>query len=190
MVGVVGLVDQQVAGLRQVAGYLLELLVSGDRAPPPRLIGFHAAESLRTEKAYRHWGHDIGYDDTPLEAGLMFACKLDKPGGFIGRDTLLRRREQGAGRRLLQFLLKEPDAFIYHNEPIFSDGKVVGHITTGTYGHTLGGAVGLGSVEIPLGANIKDVESRPYEVAVAGRRIAAKASLKPLYDPKSDRVRC
>jgi len=173
----------------EFAGALLDDLLAGDKAPPPTLVGFHAAESLRVEKAFRHWGHDMGNQDTPVEAGLMFACKLDKPGGFIGRDTLLERKADGGNRRLMQFLLQDPEAFIYHHEPIYRDGEIVGLITTGTYGHTLGGAVGLGMVSIPEGGSVEDLTAATYEVLVAGQKVPAQASLRPLYDPKSLRVR-
>ncbi len=173
----------------EFAGALLDDLLSGEKAIPPALVGFHAAESLRVEKAFRHWGHDMGTDDTPLEAGLMFASKLDKPGGFIGREALLRRREYGAERRVMQFLLEDPNAFVYHHEPIYRDGELVGSVTTGSYGHSLGGAVALGMVSVPKGMAVSDLTSVKYEIAVAGRRIAAKASLRPMYDPKSERVK-
>ena len=81
--------------------------------------GYHALNSLRIEKAYRHWGHDITDEDTPLEAGLGFAVKLDKPGGFIGREALLRQRETGLRKRLVQFKLESPEPLLYHNEPIW-----------------------------------------------------------------------
>jgi 4-methylaminobutanoate oxidase (formaldehyde-forming) len=173
----------------EFAAALFEILMSGEKAPSPRLVGFHAAESLRMEKAYRHWGHDMGSQDTPLEAGLLFACKPDKAGGFIGRDALLRQSDKGAQRRLLQFLIQDPDAFIYHNEPVLRGGEVVGRITSGSYAHSLGGAVGLGYVTLPPGLAAKDLASQSYEIAVAGRRVEAKASLRPLYDPKAERVR-
>ncbi|MEX3010585.1 FAD-dependent oxidoreductase [Hoeflea sp. TYP-13] len=173
----------------EFAGALLEDLLSGQKAPPPALVGFHAAESLRVEKAFRHWGHDMASFDTPVEAGLMFAAKLDKPGGFIGRDALVSRRETGGDRRIMQFLLEDPDAFIYHHEPIYRDGEVVGSVTTGSYGHSLGGAVALGMVSIPKGGTAKDLTTGSYEIAVAGKRIAARASLRPMFDPANARVK-
>ena len=108
--------------------------------------GYHALNSLRIEKAYRHWGHDITDEDTPLEAGLGFAVKLDKPGGFIGREALLRQREAGLRKRLVQFKLKSPEPLLYHNEPIWRGDAIVGYIRSGMYAHSLGAAVGLGYV--------------------------------------------
>ncbi|MDH3532814.1 MAG: FAD-dependent oxidoreductase [Gammaproteobacteria bacterium] len=152
--------------------------------------GYHALNSLRIEKAYRHWSHDITDEDTPLEAGLGFAVKFDKPGGFIGRNALLRQRENGLRRQLLQFLLRNPEPLLYHNEPVWRDGDLVGHITSGAYGHSLGGAIGLGYVHLREGENSADVVSGDYEIEVAGARIAADASLRPMYDPDNARIRC
>jgi 4-methylaminobutanoate oxidase (formaldehyde-forming) len=171
------------------AAYLFERLMSGDKSKPPKLYGLHAGESLRTEKAYRHWGHDIAYADTPLESGLLFASKLDKPGGFIGRDALHRVKQKGVERRLVQFLLDESEKLIYHNEPIFLNGSIVGSVTTGTYGHTLGGPVALGWVKCEKDASTKWFEEQAYTILVAGKQVAARASLSPMYDPKSERVR-
>ena len=153
-----------------------------------KLAGLHALDSCRIEKAYRHWGHDIGEEDTPLEAGLMFAVKLDK-GDFLGRDALLRQRDSGAKRRLLQFLLLDPEPLLYHDEPIWADGESVGRTTSGAYGHTLGGAVALGYVRCDQADIVDFVASARFEIEVAGRRFPAKASLAPMYDPDNLRIR-
>ena len=153
-----------------------------------KLAGLYALNSCRIEKAYRHWGHDIGEEDTPLEAGLMFAVKLDK-GDFVGRDALMRRRDEGATRRLLQFLLLDPDPLLYHDEPIWADGEMVGRTTSGAYGHSLGGAVALGYVSGSEQTVASLVASARFEIEVGGRRIEAKASLAPMYDPKNLRIR-
>jgi glycine cleavage system T protein len=153
-----------------------------------KLVGLHAMDSCRIEKAYRHWGHDIAEEDTPLEAGLMFAVKLDK-GEFIGRDALLKQRETGVKRRLVQFLLRDPNVLLFHDEPIYMNGKMLGRTTSGAYGHTLGGAVGLGYVSEELGALKDMIGNADFEIEVAGRRVAAVASLAPMYDPKSARIR-
>ena len=148
--------------------------------------GYHALDSLRIEKAYRHWGHDITDEDTPLEAGLGFAVKFDKPGGFIGREALLREREAGSAKRLLQFRLLDPQPLLYHNEPIWHDEVLVGHVTSGAYGHTLGGAIGMGYVD---SAKAPDPAEGGFSVEVAGDRISAEASSRPMYDPGSKRIR-
>ena len=167
------------------APYLFELFMSGEKAEPPKLVGFHAAESLRTEKAYRHWGHDMGYTDTPLESGLDFTCKFDKPNGFIGSDAVSAQKT--VNRQIVQILLKGCEHFIYHNEPILLDRNIVGSITTGTYGHTLGGPVGLGWIS-GGGWNQETLKNSCCEVLVSGHKIQAQISLTPLYDPKNKRL--
>ena len=151
--------------------------------------GMHAMQSLRIEKAYRAWGHDIGDQDTALEAGLGFAVAWDKAGGFIGRDALSRQRQKGLSRRLVQFILDDPEPLLYGREPILRDGKITGYVTSAMYGHTLGGAVGLGYVkhEGVLDANF--IAAGSFEIEVAGLRCPARASLSPFYDPKSERLR-
>jgi 4-methylaminobutanoate oxidase (formaldehyde-forming) len=151
--------------------------------------GYHALNSLRIEKAYRHWSHDITDEDSPLEAGLGFVVRFDKKGGFIGRDALMAQREQGLSRRLLQFRLEDPQPLVYHNEPVWRDGTLVGHITSGAYGHTLGSCLGLGYVSVEKGSPPQVALEGAYEIEVAGRRFAAEASLKPLYDPANARIR-
>ncbi|WP_050596653.1 GcvT family protein [Mesorhizobium ciceri] len=149
--------------------------------------GLHAILSCRIEKAYRGFGEDIGSDDHVLEAGLGFAVKTAKP-RFVGRDAVLRKREAGLERRLVQFLLKDPTPLMHHNEVIFRDGRVAGTITSADYGHTLGGATGLGYVPC-RNESEEALLSSSYEIEIAGERFAADVSLKPMYDPGSDRVR-
>jgi glycine cleavage system aminomethyltransferase T/glycine/D-amino acid oxidase-like deaminating enzyme len=151
--------------------------------------GYHALNSLRMEKGYRHWSHDITDEDSPLEAGLDFTVKFDKPGGFIGKDELLKQREAGLRRRLVQFRLKDPEPLLYHNEPIWCDDKIVGHITSGAYGHTLGGCVGLGYVHTEPSASDDNILGGSYEIEVATERFAAEASLSPMYDPGNQKIR-
>ena len=151
--------------------------------------GYHALNSLRMEKGYRHWSHDITDEDTPLESGLGFTVKFDKPSGFIGRDALLAQKEYGVSKRLLQFKLQDPDPLIYHNEPIWRNDEIVGHITSGAYGHSLGASIGLGYVHVepkdPASAALDGV----FEIEIAGTRFTADASLKPMYDPTNERIR-
>ncbi|MEZ5802935.1 MAG: FAD-dependent oxidoreductase [Rhizobiaceae bacterium] len=152
-----------------------------------KLCGLHALDSCRIEKAFRHFGHDITDEDHVLEAGLGFAVKTAK-GDFIGRDAVLKKREAGLSRRLVQFRLKEPEPLLFHNEAIVRDGRIVGTITSGNYGHHLSGAIGLGYVPC-TGESEADVLGSSYEIEIAGERFSAEASLKPLYDPKTVRVR-
>lgn len=158
-----------------------------------RLAGLHAMDSLRLEKAYRHFGHDIGDEDHVLEAGLGFAVKTGKASGafgdFIGRDAVLAKRERGLNRRLVQFKLAAAEPNLYHTEPILRDGVVAGYLTSGAYGHTLGAAVGLGYVACRPSESAHEVLASRYEIEVAGEHVAAAASLEPLYDPTGARIR-
>ncbi|MBA4307083.1 MAG: FAD-dependent oxidoreductase [Sphingopyxis sp.] len=151
--------------------------------------GYHALNALRMEKAYRHWGHDITDEDTPLEAGLGFAVKMDKAGGFIGREALLRQKETGLKQRLVQFLLKSPEPLLYHNEPIWQGDRIAGYIRSGMYAHSLGGACGLGYVTAPDDGVVGAIGADDFEIEIAGVRYPALASLKPLYDPSNARIK-
>lgn len=152
-----------------------------------KLCGLHTLDSCRIEKAYRHWGHDITDEDHVLDAGLGFTVSRKKP-SFIGRDAVLRREDTGLERRMLQFRLTDPEPLLFHNEAIVRDGQIVGPITSGNYGHFLGGAIGMGYVPCK-GQSEADVLGSSYEVEVAGVRHKAVASLTPMYDPKSERVK-
>jgi glycine cleavage system T protein len=152
-----------------------------------KLCGLHTLDSCRIEKAFRHFGHDITDEDHVLEAGLGFAVKTAKP-GFTGRDAVLRKKEAGLERRMVQFRLTDPQPLVFHNEAIVRDGKIVGTVTSGNYGHHLGGAIGMGYVPC-LGETETEVLASSYAIEIAGERFAAEASLKPMYDPKAERVR-
>ena len=164
--------------------------VFGKAPPIPRHAGLQALGSLRLEKGYRDFGHDIGNLDTPLQAGLGFAVKLDKPGGFIGRDVLAEQKKAGTPRRrLIQFLLEDPAPLIYHGEVIWRNDIALGTIRAGGYGHTLGASVGLGTVEAAEPVTRDFIASGTWEIEIAGERHAARASLSGLYDPKGERIR-
>ena len=167
-----------------------DALVEAGKGFGLRHCGYHTLNSLRIEKAYRDWSHDVGPDDSPLEAGLAFTCAWDKRGGFIGRDALLAQKAAGLPRRrLVQFQLEDPSVMLYHNEPIYRDGELNGYVTSGMFGHTLGAAVALGYVANRDGVSDDFINAGRYEIQVAARRVAAKVSLQPLYDPRSTRVR-
>ena len=151
--------------------------------------GYHAMNSLRMEKAYRHWGDDIADEDTPLEAGLSWGVAFDKPGGFIGHDALVAQRDAGVTRRLVQFRLDDPEPLLYHDEPVLRDGHLVGRITSGMYGHTVGAALGMSYVGCEPGTPRAQVLEGAFEVDVNGVRVQATASYRPFYDPDSERVR-
>jgi heterotetrameric sarcosine oxidase gamma subunit len=154
-------------------------------------MGLQALDTLRLEKAYRDYGNDIDNTDSPLEVGLSYFVDFDKPGGFIGRDALMRRKESGLKYRMVQFLLEDPEPMMYYGEIIYRDGNPVGNIMAGGYGHTLGASVAVGPVENEGETVTVDyVKSGSYEIDIAGVRYPAKASLRPMYDPGLKRVRC
>jgi len=153
-----------------------------------RNVGLHAVNSLRLEKGYRHWGHDIGSEDNLLQAGLSFAAKPDA-GDFIGREAFLQQKAAGLpDRRLLQFKLDDPEPLLYHNEPIIMDGSIVGYLSSGMYGHSVGSSIGMGFVVAP-GMTVDRIKEATFEIEVARERFAAQASLRALYDPSSSRMK-
>ena len=169
------------------AGHVFETLFEAGQDVGLTLCGMHMMDTCRIEKGFRHFGHDITCEDHVVEAGLGFAVKTAKP-DFIGRDAVLRKKEEGLKMRMVQFRLTDPEPLLYHNEPIVRDGEIVGYLTSGAYGHHLGGAMGLGYVPC-AGEAAADVLGSTYEIDVAGVRVAAEASLKPMYDPTSERVK-
>ena len=154
-----------------------------------RDAGYHALDSLRIEKGYRHWGHDVTPDDTPLEAGLGFAVAFDKRAAFIGREALLRQRERGVERRLVAFSLEDSEPLLLHDEPVWRDGERVGRTSSGGFGHTLGRACGLGWIAWASGDSARSLASSEWQIEIACERSAARASLRPLYDPRGERIR-
>ena len=171
----------------EFAAHVLDTLL--DRPEPPRLCGFHTLHSMRTESGFRHWGHDMSDEDDPLAAGLGFAVAKDKD--FIGRAAVDARRDQPRANRLVSLKLNDPEPLLYHDEPILKDGRVVGRITSGRYGHEIGAAVALGWVTRADGRTVDaDILAQPgFEVEVAGERIAAALALQPFVDPKRQRMR-
>ncbi|HSG54271.1 MAG TPA: glycine cleavage T C-terminal barrel domain-containing protein, partial [Paracoccaceae bacterium] len=170
------------------AVHAFETLMEAGQEVGLTLCGMHMMDSCRIEKAFRHFGHDITSEDHVLEAGLGFAVKTDKP-DFIGRDAVLAKRDAGLARRLLQFRLTDPEPLLYHNEPILRDGEIVGYVSSGAYGHSLGGAIAMGYVPCAEGEGAAELLASRYEIDVMGTRVRAEAALKPMYDPKSERVK-
>ena len=151
--------------------------------------GLGALSTMRLEKAYRDMGHDIDSTDSPLEAGLGFAVSWDKPGGFVGQEALAKQRAAGPlDRRMVTFLLKDPAYDLFGDEPVFWDGACVGYVRAGAYGYTLGGSVALAMVERPGGFTQAQLDSATLEIEVAGDRVPAQGSLRPLFDPDRSRV--
>lgn len=175
----------------EFAAHVFDQLVDSGAKRGLRHGGFFAINSMRMEKGYRHWSHDVGEEDTPLEAGLGFAVDLGKPGGFIGRDALLRQKETKIlTKRLVQFRLKGRAApFMHHHEPIYLRDKVVGSITSGAYGHRIDASLGMGYLHCEEGVTRDFLSCNDFEIEIASQRYAADAQFEPWYDPKGERIR-
>jgi 4-methylaminobutanoate oxidase (formaldehyde-forming) len=172
------------------ATHVYERIVAAGDACGLRHAGLKALASLRMEKGYRDYGHDIDNTDTVLEAGLGFAVALDKPGGFVGRDAVLAQKAAGPLRkRLLQVLVSDPEPLMHHAEIVKRDGVAVGYVRAASYGHTLGGAVGLAMVQSASPIDAAWIDAGRFIVDIAGRDYPAIASLRPLYDPTASRIR-
>ena len=167
------------------SAHVFETLAQAGQDFDLKLCGMHMMDSCRMEKGFRHFGHDITSEDHVLEAGLGFAVKTTKP-DFIGRKAVLEKKEAGLDMRMVQFKLTDPEPLLYHNEPVLRDGEIVGYLSSGSYGHHLGAAMGLGYVPCK-GESVADVLASTYEIDVMGTRVKAEASLKPMYDPNSAR---
>ncbi len=152
--------------------------------------GLKALGSLRMEKAYRDYGHDIDNTDTVWEAGLGFAVDLEKPGGFIGRDAAAAAKASGPlTTRLVQVLVTDPGPLMFHGEVVYRDGIAVGYVRSASYGFTLGGAVGLAMISGDDPITQTAIDASRWEVEIAGNRFPAVVSLRPLYDPTNVRIR-
>ena len=177
-----------------MANHVFDTLMARAGDHPLRMCGLHALDSCRIEKAFRHFGHDISNEDHVLEAGLGFAVKEGKPdtrfGGMIGADAVKAKRNDGLNQRLMQFRLNDAQPLLYHNEAILRDGEIVGYLTSGNYGHHLGGAIGLGYVKCREdGESAESQLGSEYSIDVAGTIVPAEVSFRPMYDPKSAQVR-
>ncbi len=150
--------------------------------------GYRAIESLRLEKGYRAWGAEIGPDYTPLEAGLGFAVKLGTEIPFLGRAALLEQKKSGLKRRLVG-VTAAPDVFLHGRETLYRDGKRVGWLASGGFGHTVGRAIGYGYVRNEAGVDAGYLQAGTWELDVAQTRVPCAIHLRPLYDPKGERVR-
>ncbi|HET7900954.1 MAG TPA: aminomethyltransferase family protein, partial [Candidatus Nanopelagicales bacterium] len=152
--------------------------------------GLKALASLRMEKGYRDYGHDIDNTDTVLEAGLGFAVALDKPGGFLGRDAAAAQKAAGPLRkRLVQILVEDPEPMLVHAEVVRRDGVPLGYVRAASYGHTLGAAVGLAMLEADVPIDADFLATGEWTVEIADRRWPCRASLRPLYDPSNAKVK-
>lgn len=152
--------------------------------------GYHALEHLRSERAYREYEFDLTPEDTLLEAGLSFTIDFDKPGGFIGREPLLKQKQsRPLTKRLVMFKLKDPQAVLFHDEVIWMNGEIAGYISSGAYAFTLGASVGMGYIRHPDGVTADLIKDASFDIEIAGKRFSAEASFRAFYDPKGERVK-
>jgi 4-methylaminobutanoate oxidase (formaldehyde-forming) len=170
--------------------HVYERIIAAGRDAGLRHAGLKALASLRMEKAYRDYGHDIDNTDDVLEAGLGFAVDLTKPDGFIGREAVLARKEAGPlTRRLVQILVCDPEPLMFHAEVVRRDDRALGYIRAASYGFTLGGAVGLAMIDAGEPIDQRYLDAGTWDIEIAGSRFPARASLRPLYDPGMDRIK-
>jgi glycine cleavage system aminomethyltransferase T/glycine/D-amino acid oxidase-like deaminating enzyme len=161
-----------------------------------RHMGMFAMNACRIEKGFRHFGHDIGEDDTPYETGLGFAVKLDKAGGFLGKQRLAQQKtEEGPAYRHRTVSVKVPGLtaengpYLIHNEPIWKSGEIVGHVTSGDWGWRLEAMVGLATIQRGGGASKAWIDEGGFEVQIAGKMYPIEAQLGPFYDTKGEIMR-
>ncbi|MEP7381853.1 MAG: FAD-dependent oxidoreductase [Gemmatimonadota bacterium] len=167
-----------------------DMLVAQGERVGLRHAGLKALASLRMEKGYRDYGHDIDNTDSVLEAGLGFAVDLTKPEGFIGREAVVARKADGPlTRRLLQVQVLDPAPLLFHAEVVWRDGVAVGYVRAASYGHTLGGAVGLAMIDAGGPLDQAWIDAGRWELEIGAARFPARASLAPLYDPRNVRVK-
>ncbi len=171
--------------------HVYDRLVEAGRRVGLRHAGLKALSSLRMEKGYRDYGHDIDNTDTVLEAGLGFAVALDKPGGFIGRDAVAAQKAAGKlSKRLVQVLLADAEPLMFHAEIVRRDGAPAGYVRAASYGWTLGGSVGLAMIE-STGEPIDQawLDAGSWTVQIGDQIVPARLSLRPFYDPANKRIK-
>jgi glycine cleavage system aminomethyltransferase T len=177
----------------EFAAHVFETVVAAGKDFGLSPAGMHTMNNSRMEKGYRHWGHDISEEETPLEAGLGFAVAWDKKDGFIGRDALLKQKEKKLlPKRMVCIALKDNSAnapMIYHEEPVYRDGVIVGSTTSGAWGHRVGKSLGLAYVKCDAGVSKDWLASGTWEVELAWKRYSADVQLEPCYDPKGIRIK-
>jgi glycine cleavage system aminomethyltransferase T/glycine/D-amino acid oxidase-like deaminating enzyme len=172
------------------ATHVYDRLVDAGREVGLRHAGLKALASLRMEKGYRDYGHDIDNTDSVLEAGLGFAVDLDKSGGFLGRDAVVAKKAVGPlARRIVQILVGDPRPLMFHAEVVRRNDQPVGYVRSASYGFTLGGAVGLVMVDAGEPVDQAYIGGACWDVEIAGTRYPAVASIRPLYDPKMERIK-
>jgi 4-methylaminobutanoate oxidase (formaldehyde-forming) len=173
----------------EFVGQIFDMLLTEGRSLGVQLAGYHALDSLRSEKGYRHFGNDITPGDTPLEAGLQFAVSFKKDVDFIGRAALERQKAEGVKKKQAFFRLKDAEPILLHDEPVWRNGSLVGRTTSGSYGYTVGSSVAMGYLPVPEEDWAFWLAGGDFEIELAGVRHAAEASHRPFYDPANTRIK-
>ncbi|MEJ2661173.1 MAG: FAD-dependent oxidoreductase [Desulfobacteraceae bacterium] len=172
------------------ATHVYDQIVDAGKAFDLRHAGLKALASLRMEKGYRDYGHDMDNTDDPYETGLGFTVKLDKPADFFGKAACAEKKARGLPkRRLAQVKVEDPDPLLFHGEVVYRDGTPAGHVRSGSYGYTLGGAVGLFMIEADRSVDQAYVDAGKWEIDIAGKMYPASVSLRPMYDPEMERIK-
>ncbi|MFC1838472.1 FAD-dependent oxidoreductase [Thermodesulfobacteriota bacterium] len=172
------------------AAYVYDHIVEAGLKFNLRHAGLKALNSLRMEKGYRDYGHDMDNTDDPYEVGLGFTVDLKKPGGFIGKEAVANKKAQApVTRRLAKVLVKDPDPLLFHAEVVRRNGTAVGYVRSGSYGFSLGGAVGLFMIEAGEPVNADYIVKGKWEVEIAGNIYPAEVSLTPFYDPYMKKIK-
>lgn len=184
----VGELGWELHGPTEQAALVYDTLMAAGQDLGITNAGHYAINSLRLEKGYRAWGAELSPDDTPLEAGLGFAIDWSKP--FLGREALLAQKQAGVKRRLVTFVLQDPGPVLWGGEPIYRDATQVGYTVSGSYGHTVGGAIAMGYVNHAAGATPEFIRTGRYEINLAGTRFPATAHLRAPYDPERGKLLC
>ncbi|MGO1544432.1 MAG: GcvT family protein [Gulosibacter sp.] len=182
-VSFVGELSYEIYASADLAENVFDALWDAGQPLGVKMAGYHALDSLRSEKGFRHHGHDIGPDIDPYSAGLGFTLAMEKPGGFIGQDAVSKLDRKSPRLRTVYVTLDDPEPLFVHDETLYCDGEQVGRLTSGAYGHSLGRAVGIALVDPATNFEGK------FEVRCKGERHPATVSRRPFYDPKGERLK-
>lgn len=179
----------------EFAASVYEALMEAGKPHGLRHMGMFAMNACRLEKGFRHFGHDIAEDDTPYETGLGFAVALDKEDDFLGKAVLSDQKAGGPATKYRTVCCRVEGAtaddgpYLIHNEPIWKDGAIVGHVTSGDWGFRLGAMVGLASLHNDAGVGKAWIDAGGFKVQIAGQLYPLHVQLTPYYDPKGEIMR-
>ena len=170
---------------------LYDALVSAGEPHGLAMAGYHAMNTLRLESGYRHWGHDITDEDTPIEAGLGFTIGWDKPNPYHGRTALEAQRDRPRNKRLIQFRLEHPELLCYHDDPILRNGEPVGSTTSSMWSYVEDRCLAMGYLRRAGNEGVVQdwLDTGRFEINVGGELIPATPSIRSFYDPRNQRVR-